>query len=1164
MLEKDNAWLESKRPILLDAEAIQLEDGQWHLTAEGMDVRVSCRDRYSGFKIEGVIGDYVFVVTGNGLLSDQWFCYDKYIPEKILHYKTKKVGSKFEVNIVTPSHMVKSTEAVTGHYGDEEWDTGDRVEVNREYGLKPIKTMEINWPIPKLEPFERIVQTGYATTIDGRRSRSPVQCVKLANADGTKETVLTYSRYGYWIPDSRQITIEPSKWDTISLDRKTLLGVLSDQMGQEVIDPLASSKDKALAKVEQAPITERQEIKRDFWVGKVTRWFSEKGFGFLRTNKPLTDGKNEIFIHKSNLCSHASESIDIGKQLYVSPEKGEKGWSVAKGTKVLCSECEVKNEQILMNSRAAGIIKKYFDEQYYIADGCNKTTICRSEAEVIANALESAASYWKAIPVMDEVLRLKYGEALVSGNEALIAELQGKLSDFKQAQQLIKQNEADARAIESRRLFSEGIRLQEEHINNPKWAEQKAKLIRETILGAEGDLTSFSLEISYVLTVYGIVYGIVAEKGSRDDSYIVERVNMEDYFRAEPFYAENRYKLPYNHDNVFRCIVRKETAVAARAAIAEHLKDIFKLQKQQIDNIHAEALIFNNAVTKLAEAREKLQDVQNRARSYRIELATELNYQLSNINKDSLDEVLKSINLIEDYVVLAEAEIKARLDERGQKEIATKLKGEEAEREFQKAMNAEAAPATWFLRWIDVKKVEAMTGRKFGEGLGDIVAGRGVYLPGSRALVGMSFGGRSNRYNTTMESFGLVPMSGYSIPKSAGKGGAELIALVEDPSWKILSTNFHDGLPTDYMFANADGITYLTDGGNSYKQERWDGIEWQNEAHVALAREAHKFNEGTGDPEIDEARQLLQVSTTKAKLIRDFVVAAVGAVGAKQAVALIYKEEGEAYGRGRRTDALQESLPGVDLTRLDWGQGMDIRKSLQWAEHKFGKFSDSSVGMAASKPATQSYEVRSDKTVAVAPSFAASAFADKLKAKLAVGKAEKSVVTAPIVRPVAKPTEKEKMTEDLRASFMGDLTNSRLLIDLIRAVPEPDKKAPNADKVSKLRIRAGELKRDLAEIEQELSATDDADRARGKVTDIVKKVERITVEIARLQNIREDWPDKYKTFMARLVAVAKLQNQALDVATLDKIRPKVAELAKHKGEVADLDGELELIVVDSI
>ena len=190
---------------------------------------------------------------------------------------------------------------------------------------------------------------------------------------------------------------------------------------------------------------------------------------------------------------------------------------------------------------------------------------------------------------------------------------------------------------------------------------------------------------------------------------------------------------------------------------------------------------------------------------------------------------------------------------------------------------------------------------------------------------------------------------------------------------------------------------------------------------------------------------------------------------------------------------------------------------------------------------------------------------DKLTGKQEAPKPAKpkKPAPAPVVREV-RPVEKEKMTEELRAALAGQLANARYFLESVRAVPEPDKKAANADKISKVRARAAELKRDLKGVEQELTTTDDAARARGKVAEVVKKAGRSAGEISRLQNGREDWPDRYKIFMARLGEVAKAQDVALDESTLDKIRPKIAELAKRKGEAVDLDGEVETIIIDSI
>ncbi len=172
--------------------------------------------------------------------------------------------------------------------------------------------------------------------------------------------------------------------------------------------------------------------------------------------------------------------------------------------------------------------------------------------------------------------------------------------------------------------------------------------------------------------------------------------------------------------------------------------------------------------------------------------------------------------------------------------------------------------------------------------------------------------------------------------------------------------------------------------------------------------------------------------------------------------------------------------------------------------------------------------------------------------------------TPPIVREVQKPAEREKMTDELRTILADSLANARFFLDTVRAAPEPDKKAENADKISKLRAKAAEIKRDLNAVEQELKTIDDGPRARGKVADIVKKSEKAAEDLSRLQNGREDWPDRFKTFMNRTKEIAKLQDVELDEATLQKIKTKVTTMARRKGVDADVDGELEGIIIDSI
>jgi len=160
--------------------------------------------------------------------------------------------------------------------------------------------------------------------------------------------------------------------------------------------------------------------------------------------------------------------------------------------------------------------------------------------------------------------------------------------------------------------------------------------------------------------------------------------------------------------------------------------------------------------------------------------------------------------------------------------------------------------------------------------------------------------------------------------------------------------------------------------------------------------------------------------------------------------------------------------------------------------------------------------------------------------------------------------EEEKMTEKLRTTLADQLANSRFFLSIVRAVPEPDKKATNADKISKVRARAVEIKRDLNIMEQELAMTENAARARGKIAEIVRKAEKAAEEISRLQNGRDDWPQRFKTFLVRAKEVATVQEVELDEPTLEKMKQKLVELAKQKSEIDDLDGELEAIIIDSI
>ncbi len=173
---------------------------------------------------------------------------------------------------------------------------------------------------------------------------------------------------------------------------------------------------------------------------------------------------------------------------------------------------------------------------------------------------------------------------------------------------------------------------------------------------------------------------------------------------------------------------------------------------------------------------------------------------------------------------------------------------------------------------------------------------------------------------------------------------------------------------------------------------------------------------------------------------------------------------------------------------------------------------------------------------------------------------------APVARQEApKPVEREKMTEEIRSELSDILRNARIFLDTVRAVPEPtDKKTSNAEKISKARTKAADAKKDLNSIESELATIDDAPRARGRVGDIARRAERLAEDMARLRNEREDWTGQFKTINARMVEIATAQGVEIDEKLQGILRPKLIDLAKQKGEIADLGEELESILIDSI
>jgi len=157
------------------------------------------------------------------------------------------------------------------------------------------------------------------------------------------------------------------------------------------------------------------------------------------------------------------------------------------------------------------------------------------------------------------------------------------------------------------------------------------------------------------------------------------------------------------------------------------------------------------------------------------------------------------------------------------------------------------------------------------------------------------------------------------------------------------------------------------------------------------------------------------------------------------------------------------------------------------------------------------------------------------------------------------------MTEEVRAELVAALYRTRVFFDAVRAVAEPkDKTMTNADKISKVRVKAGEAKAALNALDAEILTMEDASSARGKVADIGRRAEKLAEDMARFQGWREDWTEQFKQFMRRLEAIAVVLDVPVDSTVRDAVKAEVMSLAKRKGEVTDLDGRLETILVESL
>lgn len=257
-----------------------------------------------------------------------------------------------------------------------------------------------------------------------------------------------------------------------------------------------------------------------------------------------------------------------------------------------------------------------------------------------------------------------------------------------------------------------------------------------------------------------------------------------------------------------------EATIAARSAAL----------KAEYDEYHALA-------AQLVELRKTSAEL-NKRRGHACIPHLEMCQGRADLGRSDLESLRRAVAQEAAWIEAAEQHLVDTLRERGEREIAAGLEKEAATKALTEAMSAPATPARWFLSGVRTGEAEELTGRKFGEGLGERVAGRhGKWLPGDRAFAMIRIGGETvNRYSYRITVHGLRNIYGGDLPTQAGGRHASTIhATVESDDWCVIVENLEYG--------ERKGFTVYVGGGSAsiavdsperdtyFRSQGWDGEE---------------------------------------------------------------------------------------------------------------------------------------------------------------------------------------------------------------------------------------------------------------------------------------------------------------------------------------------------
>ncbi|MBI5644891.1 cold shock domain-containing protein [Candidatus Kaiserbacteria bacterium] len=373
--------------------------------------------------------------------------------------------------------------------------------------------------------------------------------------------------------------------------------------------------------------------------GKITRWIKDRGFGFLRLDKPLPDGKREVFVHVTNLSDKARTAIESGNteiELFLNPVKGERGWQ-ADIQGVIDSEEKSRRELVTLREGAQTIFERAMGAEWVNKHGLLLGSYAFSkangatEAEIIASALKESGSY--SFPRFNDEEAKRFAAGVTSADIGSITEFQKNVSDYQAEQQRIGQEAEKAREL----AFEEGIKRQEDYSRTEEWAEAKAAATRQWFAGSGIDPAYFSLSVveriimgggpnpsyfnedRYESWVIGTAYAIIAHDARKADKEVRGtsqefEIDLRDQLLNDKFFQETDF--PMEKGALFEGFVRKEGAAGARDGIAALLPDIYAQQEERISEQYSEALALKQVVEEYLEKREGLRAVIGEAYRY--------------------------------------------------------------------------------------------------------------------------------------------------------------------------------------------------------------------------------------------------------------------------------------------------------------------------------------------------------------------------------------------------------------------------------------------------------------------------------------------------------------------------------------------------------------------